>query len=957
MKNTHKIAGAVVLLAFLVSSCSDLSNLSVPKKVSVKATDQKYSFSAGEGTVSLSKHLNATTLLKNITENTGDSSGSGLAVYDYWPDASNGDDNTQQYLFNYSVATIPLDFGDYLNNMDLINELSKGVSQEIKADLPEEAGFTHTISLPDINAMIVDMFTASATLGGVETPAPISFNSTSLDEYGLAQQNKFATFTIRVPEFNNIEFATGTLNLALTRTDKNALADAYTYNVAVSLQDSNGNIISSSTAQELRAGGTVSLDLQGAKITPQMQLVLEGSFGGGSTLSVHTYSVAASLSADTKIAKITGLTITADQMGENQKLSLSQSLDISSIGNYLVESTVSEGLLTVSGTLPTGWSGFTCTPNFALTGGMEIAAKDFATVTATNGVNYLLNKQVNLSGKQITPQTPVTLAGELNFAINNATVVFNANDSSSYTPSIAIKGNVSIKKLGRTTIDIDTLMGNIAPISVSETFPDAVCEYVKEVEFEKLGVDISVTSTLPAEKLTFTPTISSGLLNLTNLSDTLEITANEEASLSLSTEEGWGCTVQPTTTTPLDFDATIELAGGDTAHPTYITLTEFEFGKAYTFEATVLLTYDWDHITLNTGDALSFSGSQKTGLDLQAMMDDYLKGEQRDMLEKVEIGQNMTAYLSISRPKYDGTDVDKLSSLSFSAKVGVKTFSKIDDAVVEDSDVHYFIGSEAAAKEIGFVEKTTDFASLADENGLIKKNVFADEDSYSAKISNLASVLNDHETNGVHTFPSDFEFIYEVGSGSTGEITLEKAELDALVSGGGKAEIGVDLSVVFPLEFKIKEGGIVISDVLDLAGKTFDSDEDVLGRSSPDEKIFERYQKYGELVKDITLSYKLTNNTNLSLASTITLIPEDTSLGIEPLVKTVTVDGNAHSLSLSKDEVTRILSAEAFPLQPKIGLTINEGTISIPRNGSFTAAASITLVLDGTVSVYDADED
>lgn len=982
MKISHCTYAALLSASLLVFSCCDFSNLAIPEKVSVKATNQSYSFSAGTGTITLSDHLNATTLLENITSDDEDSALADLSIYDYWPGGDSSGDKTQQFLFNYPVASIPLDFGEYLDNLDLLSSLSSALSETVTVPELTDVDFTKEITLPDINEIVASNFSLSETkLSVPELSSTASLDSSDFDGFNTIN------ISINAPDFDTMEFTAGTLRITLGAPSTTPSTD-FTLTASVQLLTQAGVQVAQSDEAELKAGGSLDLDISGCSIVPDMMLRFVGTYGGGSLGTVHTYALSSSL-VDIELSKITGLTMTTAELGSYGVIDIgTQEIALSSLGTYLKSATISEGSLTLSGALPDSWSGIICTPDLLVededgastsgSSGLYIPNDDFTDVTASDSTSYLLNKYVDLAGKTITPSQTVTLTGSVSLALEDATIVLTSTD----VQTVDLAGAVSVTEVSSATVDLDVLLEDkLSPVTKSQSLGDSVTSYVKSVVFNQIGAVASITTDLPSDSLQIGATITSDLFGITGttLSDTTTLTTDEDGdtasgTLDLLTDDDWSCTITPEDDTEADFTIQMTVAGVDSNgnSTSEITVTNLAFGKEYTFSVSLELVYDWESITLNTASAVSFSGEQQTGLDLQSILGDYLENEQGDLLDQVRFGENMVGYLTVTRPVFTSTEEvtsDPLASFSdlFSANVAVKTYSSVDGQAVEDDTVIYLIGSADSNESISLVETSTDFASYANDDLLITKNLFADESSYSAKISNLASIFNDHETDGGHTLPADIAFVYEIGTGASEDITLTKDQIEALTADGSSAEISVDLSIVFPLELIILEStdsvgnglgyGIKVDDLLALADVTYDEDVDLFKRDSADSDIAEQFDKYGEIVKTITLIYTIDNNTGLTMTGTMVLIEADEENNVTELSKTIIADGEEHSITLTNAEVVRVLSAEAYPIQPRLSMVIDDGTISVPRTGYFSVSAAATVVFDGTVTVYVKDED
>lgn len=127
MKRLLLVATSVLCLAVFFFACSDLQNLSEPKKVVVKPGDAKYSIPFGGYSVAFNDYLNVTKLQENLTDASGDDMK--LFVWDYQDSIEK---NVQKYIIEYPITSISLNPDDYLGDItDFLQDfkLSDGGSQ------------------------------------------------------------------------------------------------------------------------------------------------------------------------------------------------------------------------------------------------------------------------------------------------------------------------------------------------------------------------------------------------------------------------------------------------------------------------------------------------------------------------------------------------------------------------------------------------------------------------------------------------------------------------------------------------------------------------------------------------------------------------------------------------------------------------------------------------------------
>lgn len=962
MKTLHFHFIPALGILFALSACSDLTSLAKPEKISVKLTDQTYSVSAGTASIVVSDHFNAKTLAENVNKKTTEAAeneeeGSAkksalekIAVYDYWPggqaNLSHTSSATQQFLFHYPVATIPLDFGEYLDKLDLMGALSEALSQKITIPSIGDVGFSQTVNLPDIPSMLAQSF-STGSAQTIQLPGLGADNTVSLSSTDAAT----LPLTVSSPSFKTMQFSDGVLRLTVTASGSTLT----TFTTRVQLLDSKGSVISQSDEVDIHAGGTIDVPLAGKTLVPAMRLALTGSYGGGSLGAVYSYSIAASLSG-ASISKVTGLTMASSEFGS---IGIgSQTISMSSAGSYLQSATISDGGILVFAALPDGWSGVTCASNITVTDSGSLNTQ-FVDAENDDGISYLLYKYASLAGQTITPSQDVSLGGSLSLALADATLVFDAGSAQTVT----LYGALAISGVSRALIDMGELLGDkLDPVTKSKEMSDSVTKFVKEVVFNRIGAAATITTDLPVEELQFGATITSELFGLTGenaISDSVTIASGSTDTLDLISPVDWSCTIVPYEDMEADFTMQLSLAGTDGS--SCVSFVNLEFGKEYSLDVSFELAYDWESVTINLaateGSNLSFSGTKETGLDLQDMLESYLEGEQKNLLDNIALSDELVAYLCVSRPKFEATDdvtSDPLAALpTFTGSVKAYTYSRDEnggDPVRDENPIELV----PEGTTLNLIEAKGDYDSLADEDLLITKTLYpktvaeTSDKLYSARMTGLLGILNERPAG------LDFEYAIGIGGSEAGTITLTKDGFDSLVTDGYSGSIDVTVDVVFPLEFSIINEGIVIDNVLDLAGQTFEEGEDLFKRDSPDSKISEAFDKYGSIAQEMALSYQLANNTGLAMAATAVLIKDEE--GNATLTKDVYVDGKIHTLYLNNDEIAQVL--DCYPFQPVIKATISPNKVAIPRNAEFRASAKVSVTFDGTVTVYgDEDEE
>ena len=112
-------------------------NFSVPKAINVKA-NPKFTIATGAQKINLSETLSSDKI-KTMVGNDNDS----LIVVNYRKDAN---DNNLQYLIKYPIASVPLDFGQYMDSLDFADSFSANFPTQ-EFSIPEIKGSTSTINI------------------------------------------------------------------------------------------------------------------------------------------------------------------------------------------------------------------------------------------------------------------------------------------------------------------------------------------------------------------------------------------------------------------------------------------------------------------------------------------------------------------------------------------------------------------------------------------------------------------------------------------------------------------------------------------------------------------------------------------------------------------------------------------------------------------------------------------
>lgn len=937
MNRTCFTCASLVCFALTVFSCSDISNLTTPKSVSVKSSGAAYNVPLGSGSIAMNKYLSVSKLQENI--------GSTAEVYDYNP---GGNDKVQEFLINYPVTSIPLDFSSYLDSMDFSSSLSKNISKDIAIPSFNNVTFQQNITVPDLDKSIADSFQSSTQ--SLSIPEPGALTTWSTTDVTYFSSGLSITINVNSPEYTSISYRSGYINITVAPPSTPPSSD-FVFMATAKLEE-DGTVLSSSgtTPQDLTSGSTLSIPLAGVTLGKKFTVLFDGSVSGGTLGKYNTYSISSALSS-VKISKVTGVTMSSSDLGSSGTVSVNQTVSMSSVSDYLVSAVVSSGSIAFKSALPDGWSGVNCAADVGLSGGVTVGTLSDATPVSGDMTQYLVNKYVDLSGKTITPND-IVITGTVTLSLDNATVVFPEDDSD---VTVSMTGTCSISGLGKTTVNIDKLVDtSTLTQSITQDFPDEVVTYVKSITFSEIGINGTVTNTLPANDMTATVTVSSTMFQMNNISDSVALSGADN-TLAIKKED---ITVNPSSTNKTaDFTVGVGLSNGGTgtyaAHTSYITFDTLSFGATYNFAAAMTCTYDWTSITLNISSTEQ-KDTISTGLDMSTLLSDYLKGDTSNLLDNVKLS-NIDAYLYVKKPVFTAnSDVttDPLNGLYFAGLVKAVTCTlDSNNKVTSTADIYdgatnisYLVdnGSQGATK-LQFVDDTINFASKATsadaENPLMitASDLFPAEDdinkTYSKKITTLANIIN--------AKPDNLGLYYDITlqNGSSGELTLTKTQVDALKSSTGTTAISISVAIVLPLSVDIVNDGIQIDNVLSLAGNEIT--EDMLNRDSATDSS--DWKTYSDLVESITLTYKAINSTGLDFSAGFA----DSASGLS---KSLTLDGKTHTISLSRDDIESIFNT--YPFEPKISMKIADGTVSIPRDAEFGITAILSATTDGEYVIW-----
>ena len=411
-------------------------DLETPERISIKTSGTNYEFPLGSGSFFIRDKMSASELRKNFSENLSEGSEE-IKVYDYNP--TQRDDDVLQYLIKYPI---------------------KEVSLGLSADGTNDMNFSTKIEISNLNENIGQAF-------------KIEEKSYTIIETGIESvipENKGIPFNITAPTFSRIKLSAGSFKISVN--PEETVSEDFELNAKVILCDGSGNEIASSEERNIASGtgnSPLVLDLSGKILQPEMRFKLSGTMRGGTAGTLHSFKV--SMQADSfKIQKVTGLTMTAEDIGDLDSnpetpdgcISFESDFDFSGVNDYLISAEIESGKMNVFSTIPEGWSGITAgieKINVSQGDGFKVSENEFSdeTLSAEDTAKYLFNKTAILKDQTIKPSNVagnVKVSGQVSVSFENATLIF---DEATANPEVEIGGSCKIDRIKSLKVNISAL--------------------------------------------------------------------------------------------------------------------------------------------------------------------------------------------------------------------------------------------------------------------------------------------------------------------------------------------------------------------------------------------------------------------------------------------------------------------------------------------------------------------
>lgn len=970
MKRLLVVATSVLCLVAFFFACSDLQNLSEPKKVVVKPGDAKYSIPFGGYSVAFNDYINVTKLQENLSGSDDEDSGDTklqLSVYDYQDPMEK---SVQKYIIEYPIASISLNPDDYLGDMlgflDGFNGTSGSDNDDkfnIPVEIPEDLKkieIKQDIDLPDLNAEIVGKI---GEFDIEDTQTKFLVPEQNLDSTELERVPGYVSnIDIKIPlELATVTFSSGSLDITISTTDPSFGSD-YAFNLTAELCDTNGNGIyndrgypasATVTFDQNHKNETLELPIDNRELPQNMKIHLIGRVEGNSAI-VHTYSVnSVGFTTDNlKVKKVTGLNIDAITKEIDQLLGDGDS----PIGSDLLRTaTVEEGNITLSSELPSGWSGVTAETDFAVSGAID----DVKFVNASKKDDYLFYREANLSGKRIDGTKSLSAKlDNLTLSFNNATIVLEDEQ-----PAVSVECKANITKLSDVKVNLEKLLGDeTLTSSIEQEIGSNITDYVVSATVDELNLQADIDTNLAIKALWVKPTIQSRALKIDDALEYTNVIDGDPIQVSYGKENGWeGFELTKLQGDKVDFEITLDVHGDkhdqnsydksdDTLTLTSLDLTRDDYYLKVAFGAPKdKHIFECKQLVLKIDDGIIPEGPIETGLSIGDMFDNLVEdkdSEQGKLIDKlinaIEL-QGIEGYLYVTAPKVEGENpLKSLPPITGNVTALYKT-----NGVDKDPPVVLF---ETADTEKGLIKyDVPSFASLADKNSLITDNTMFTK-YYSARTTkdengedNLCKIINDKA--------NDLKFDYDIsfGGGEGNTITLNREQINALqdaanAAAGGSAtanaEIAMTIAVVLPLKLNITKD-IEIENVMTLAGDS-DEDIDLLGGDDSDTD-FSEYTDYIKALKSLTLIYGLENSFGLNVEAKLS--EKNGVIG----AKVMNFNKKRDTITITTDEVDKILTANSFI--PQIFMTLKAGTISVKRNAELKMNTALVIKTDNDAGI------
>ena len=400
MKKTVKCLFASAALFILLTGCVQFQNMTVPKKVQVKTTAE-YNFTIAEFEKDFSDKLSAAEIQKSIGET--------FEFYDYNP---GGNEKVQQYLLRMPLEEVPLDFGSYMESIDIGKNLD---AMNFEQDIPIpnlQLNAEQEIDLEILNTMMIGLLAVKGNIG--TGPQKVNFKG-----------------------FSTVSISSG--KLTINTASANGTVKLYSASGLTQAGCSTATPIATGTLKS----GKVVFDLSGKTLYANETFI---DFVDDNT----NQEFVGTLNKTAKISKVTGLS-QDDKIITLDPVSFKGAGESSPVKECVFSD---DSKLSLNITTPS-WSGVTITKNIKLSGGLDLT--------------FSGSETESLMGKKYTNQD-IILEPELTLTFSNATIDFTSKPK--FELSSEIKGfesvTVKLPEGVKTSFDVKQELPSSASSMVKE---------------------------------------------------------------------------------------------------------------------------------------------------------------------------------------------------------------------------------------------------------------------------------------------------------------------------------------------------------------------------------------------------------------------------------------------------------------------------------------------------------
>ena len=903
-----------ILLILLTFGCN--IDYQFPERVGIK-TQAEYYFTVANIKQDFSEYISAESLQNLMNQtipsqsiiqqnlyNAEITESSKFKLYDYNPNNKTEPNISQKYIAEMKLQEIPINVGDYLNNMDFSTQLRE-MTFDQSIEVPAFPTFNdiQSVEIPDLNKEIRN--SAEINVDSIIIPEGINGEMTTPIDI---------TINITKPDFEIIEFTQG--NLVLDIVAQNDPTNNFSSLISVVLKNSSDEIISESEPTVLSATGKVLIPLTNKKITQTMKLAVTGSSTGGTLGEFVTYNISTSLDNNTKVKRAVGLTL---DLGENKKIPIEQTVTIGTNESF-INCTIDEGYITMKSALPANWTGIDFDTSITISGGLVATDSDFN--TENENLPYILNRSLDLKDR-VYAKEQIFVNGYVTVELNNATIYLDSDIN-----TLEVQTICDIKTAKDITIDLENNQDfeankNLLSFTKNEAFPESVKTYVTSMTLNESGLKIKYTNTLPEENdISFKTT--SNILSISKTStlqcnktnENIEITNDQEHVIDISSAEF------------LDFSIDLGLPGTTPEKPYYVVLKNIEFGKNYQIKIEVLPVFDWKEITIKTS-ATTIQNSLDTNFNLSSMFNGLTeKLGDNSLVEKINIS-SLPLYLFCSKP-----NIQSLNDMEFQGEINITSGSLEPIQILSPGE------------KISF-EDSPNMEIL--ENG----TVISDLSKLSATNPiDISPLLNSRDNNPDSTLKVNYSISLLDSTGNPGEIRIKREDLENYEN-INSSSISIAARLVIPLELEITDDlDINLMNIIN-ANKTEEekqaaeaSGNDIFNRTEPTN--LSDVEKYMNIIKSCEVIYNTKNNL---------LKFKDRSLQPQLIFDTKIDSIEPYSLGLESSKIkfyTEDVKTvfQTYPFNPEILIQVPKGELYIPRQANIEMALSLGIETDGTLILF-----